>query len=48
MVDDENARVMLILPFFIFRSRLGCQIVVTKDMDGWEVTVPAGFADARS
>lgn len=29
-------------------SRLGCQIVVTKDMDGWEVTVPAGFADARS
>ena len=30
-----------------FRSRLGCQVIVTKDMDGWEVTVPDGVADAR-
>lgn len=29
-------------------SRLGCQILVTKEMEGWEVMVPAGFADARS
>ncbi|XP_052229672.1 adrenodoxin-like [Dreissena polymorpha] len=28
-------------------SRLGCQIVVTKDMDGLVVKVPAGVADAR-
>lgn len=30
------------------RSRLGCQIIVTKNMDGWEVKVPAAMADARS
>ncbi|XP_060568550.1 adrenodoxin-like isoform X1 [Ruditapes philippinarum] len=28
-------------------SRLGCQIIVTKDMDGLTVRVPAGVADAR-
>ncbi|KAK7107123.1 adrenodoxin-like [Littorina saxatilis] len=28
-------------------SRLGCQVVVTKNMEGWEVRVPAGVADAR-
>ncbi|KAK7503218.1 hypothetical protein BaRGS_00005483 [Batillaria attramentaria] len=28
-------------------SRLGCQIIVTKGMEGWEVKVPAGVADAR-
>ncbi|XP_005098227.1 adrenodoxin-like protein 2, mitochondrial [Aplysia californica] len=28
-------------------SRLGCQVVLTKDMDGLEVTVPTGVADAR-
>ncbi|KAK3576992.1 hypothetical protein CHS0354_006001 [Potamilus streckersoni] len=28
-------------------SRLGCQIVVTKDMDGLEVEIPGGVADAR-
>ncbi|XP_062571507.1 adrenodoxin-like isoform X1 [Saccostrea cucullata] len=28
-------------------SRLGCQVIVTKDMDGLEVKVPAGVADAR-
>ena len=32
---------------YIFRSRLGCQIVLTKDLDGLEVTVPVGLADAR-
>ena len=30
-----------------FRSRLGCQVIVTKDMQGWDVHVPAGVADAR-
>lgn len=28
-------------------SRLGCQITVTKEMDGMTVTVPEGVADAR-
>ena len=28
-------------------SRLGCQIVLTKEMDGLEVEVPAGRTDAR-
>jgi len=28
-------------------SRLGCQVIVNKDMDGWEVLVPGGIADAR-
>lgn len=29
-------------------SRLGCQVVVSKEMDGWEVLVPGGIADARA
>ncbi|XP_023169891.2 adrenodoxin-like protein 2, mitochondrial [Drosophila hydei] len=29
-------------------SRLGCQITLTKDMDGLEVTVPATINDARA
>ncbi|CAG5114617.1 unnamed protein product [Candidula unifasciata] len=29
-------------------SRLGCQVIVTKDMDGLEISVPKGVADARS
>lgn len=28
-------------------SRLGCQIILTKDMDGLEVKVPATINDAR-
>ncbi|KAK3098870.1 hypothetical protein FSP39_023856 [Pinctada imbricata] len=28
-------------------SRLGCQVLVTKDMDGLVVEVPAAVADAR-
>ncbi|ELT95390.1 hypothetical protein CAPTEDRAFT_226250 [Capitella teleta] len=28
-------------------SRLGCQILLTKDMDGWNIKVPSGIADAR-
>lgn len=28
-------------------SRLGCQIFVTKEMNGWEIEVPAGVSDAR-
>ena len=31
-----------------FRSRLGCQIVLTKDLDGLEVTLPETISDARS
>lgn len=29
-------------------SRLGCQIILTKELDGLEVTVPATINDARS
>jgi ferredoxin len=29
-------------------SRLGCQIVVTKNMDGWVFKVPKEVADARN
>lgn len=29
-------------------SRLGCQVILTKEMDGLEVTVPATVNDARS
>lgn len=29
-------------------SRLGCQITLTKDMDGLEVQVPATINDARA
>lgn len=29
-------------------SRLGCQVIVTKDLDGMVVKVPQGVADARS
>ncbi|XP_064618408.1 adrenodoxin-like [Liolophura sinensis] len=29
-------------------SRLGCQVCVTKDMEGWEIKVPVGVADARN
>ncbi|CAG0887378.1 unnamed protein product [Darwinula stevensoni] len=28
-------------------SRLGCQVVLTKDMEGLEVQVPSGTSDAR-
>ncbi|XP_074640079.1 adrenodoxin-like isoform X1 [Tubulanus polymorphus] len=28
-------------------SRLGCQVYVQKDMDGWEIKVPDAVADAR-
>ena len=30
-----------------FRSRLGCQVIVSKEMENWEITVPGGVADAR-
>ncbi|XP_052711878.1 2Fe-2S ferredoxin-like isoform X2 [Crassostrea angulata] len=29
-------------------SRLGCQVIVTKEMDGLVVKVPSGVADARN
>lgn len=29
-------------------SRLGCQITVTKDLQGWEIKVPATINDARN
>lgn len=29
-------------------SRLGCQVILTKEMDGLEVKVPATVNDARS
>ncbi len=28
-------------------SRLGCQVIVTPEMDGWEIVVPDNVADAR-
>lgn len=33
---------------FLYRSRLGCQIVMTKELDGIEVKVPATINDARA
>lgn len=32
---------------YVFSSRLGCQVILTKEMDGLEVGVPSGVADAR-
>ncbi|KAL8599098.1 hypothetical protein ACOMHN_007814 [Nucella lapillus] len=44
--DEEND--MLDLAFDLQdTSRLGCQVTVTKEMDGWELKVPSGVADAR-
>ena len=31
----------------VVRSRLGCQVTVTKEMNDFEVDVPGGTADAR-
>lgn len=31
----------------LFRSRLGCQIVLSPQLEGLEVTVPEGTFDAR-
>ena len=28
-------------------SRLGCQVIVSEDMNGWEIKVPEGVSDAR-
>ena len=28
-------------------SRLGCQVIVTEEMNGWEIVVPEGVSDAR-
>jgi ferredoxin len=33
---------------FDFRSRLGCQIQLSKDLDGLEIQLPATINDARS
>lgn len=45
--DEEND--MLDLAFGLTEtSRLGCQIVVTKSMDGWVFKVPKEVADARN
>jgi ferredoxin len=30
------------------RSRLGCQVILTKEMDGLEVKVPRATRDART
>ncbi|XP_026749394.1 adrenodoxin [Galleria mellonella] len=45
----EEERDMLDLAYGLTdTSRLGCQITLTKDMDGLEVTVPETINDARS
>lgn len=36
------------MSYCCFRSRLGCQIQLTQDLDGLEVTIPATVNDARS
>lgn len=36
------------LLFTSFRSRLGCQVTLTKELAGVEVEVPAGVIDQRS
>nr|KAF6465124.1 ferredoxin 1 [Rousettus aegyptiacus] len=37
----------LLVPPHIFRSRLGCQICLTKFMDNMTVQVPDAMADVR-
>lgn len=32
---------------FIFRSRLGCQIILSKDLEGLKVNVPSEVKDVR-
>jgi len=41
----RKANVKLVL--VCVRSRLGCQVIVTKEMNEFEVSVPGGTADAR-
>lgn len=33
--------------FFLFRSRLGCQVCLSKSLDGVVAKVPESVADAR-
>lgn len=33
--------------FFLFRSRLGCQVCLSKSLDGLVAKVPESVADAR-
>lgn len=47
MLFNDICHVTCFHLFPYFRSRLGCQITVTKDMDGMTVTVPESVADAR-
>lgn len=47
--NETTPSTMLITLLVLYcSSRLGCQIVLTKELDGLEVTVPEGLADARS
>jgi len=44
----EEEEDMLDLAFALTRtSRLGCQIIITEDLDGLTVSIPAGSRNAR-
>ena len=44
----EEEEDMLDLAFALTRtSRLGCQIIITEDLDGLVVTLPAGTRNAQ-
>lgn len=50
LTNPISVHVVRINVIFIcrFRSRLGCQVVVTNEMEEWEVSVPSSVSDARS
>ncbi|CAD5125736.1 DgyrCDS13945 [Dimorphilus gyrociliatus] len=44
---DEELDMLDLAYDLVDTSRLGCQVFVTKEMNGWEIEVPAGVSDAR-
>jgi len=45
--SDEESDMLDLAYGLCDTSRLGCQVIVTEDMEGWEIEVPEGVADAR-
>jgi len=47
-VTDEELDMLDLAYGLTDTSRLGCQVTLTKELDGLEVKVPAGVIDQRS